>query len=59
MVAQFTRNGVLWGVPQLTDAGIALYYNADLLAADGVDPAELNTLRWDPDPRHRHAAARD
>ena len=50
VVAQFTRNGVLWGVPQLTDAGIALYYNADLLAADGVDPAELNTLRWDPDP---------
>jgi len=50
VVAQFTRNGALWGVPQLTDAGIALYYNADLLAADGVDPAELNSLRWDPDP---------
>ena len=50
VVAQFTRNGALWGVPQLTDAGIALYYNADLLAADGVEPAELNTLRWDPDP---------
>ncbi len=50
VVAQFTRNGVLWGVPQLTDAGIAVYYNADLLAADGVDPAELDTLRWDPDP---------
>ena len=50
VVAQFTRNGTLWAVPQLTDAGIALYYNADLLAADGVDPAELDTLRWDPDP---------
>ncbi len=50
VVAQFTRNGTLWGVPQLTDAGIALYYNADLLAADGVDPAELDSLRWDPDP---------
>lgn len=50
VVAQFTRNGALWGVPQLTDAGIALYYNADLLAADGVDPAQLDTLRWDPDP---------
>lgn len=50
VVAQFTRNGSLWGVPQLTDAGIAMYYNADLLAADGIDPAELNTLRWDPDP---------
>ncbi|WP_396931330.1 ABC transporter substrate-binding protein [Mycolicibacterium sp.] len=50
VVAQFTRGGSLWGVPQLTDAGIALYYNADLLAADGVDPAELDALRWDPDP---------
>lgn len=37
-------------MPQLTDAGIALYYNADLLAADGVDPADLDTLRWDPEP---------
>ena len=42
VVDQFTRNGVLWGVPQLTDAGIAVYYNADLLAAAGVDPAELH-----------------
>ncbi|BBY60312.1 ABC transporter substrate-binding protein [Mycolicibacterium sarraceniae] len=50
VTAQFTRNGRLWGVPQLTDAGIAVYYNADLLAADGVEPAELDTLRWDPSP---------
>lgn len=50
VVAQFTRNGTLWGVPQLTDAGIALYYNADLLAADGVDPEILDGLNWDPDP---------
>src|SRR5437588_9490120 len=27
VVDQFTRGGALWGVPQLTDAGIALYYN--------------------------------
>jgi multiple sugar transport system substrate-binding protein len=46
VVDQFTRDGVLWAVPQLTDAGIAVYYNADLLAAAGVDPAELATLRW-------------
>ena len=45
---QFTRGGVLWGVPQLTDAGIAVFYNADLLAAAGVDPARLNTVRWSP-----------
>lgn len=50
VVGQFTRGGRLWGVPQLTDAGIALYYNADLLTAAGVDPASLGTLRWDPDP---------
>ncbi|MGB8389735.1 ABC transporter substrate-binding protein [Mycobacterium sp.] len=48
VVDQFTRGGVLWGVPQLTDAGIALYYNADLLAAAGVDPAQLDSLRWSP-----------
>ena len=49
VVEQFTRRRTLWGVPQLTDAGIALYYNADLLSAAGVDPATLNTLRWSPD----------
>jgi multiple sugar transport system substrate-binding protein len=46
VVQQFTRHGTLWAVPQLTDGGIAVYYNADLLAAAGVDPATLNTLRW-------------
>jgi multiple sugar transport system substrate-binding protein len=50
VVGQFTRGGVLWGVPQLTDAGIALYYNADLLDAAGVTTAELGAARWDPDP---------
>jgi multiple sugar transport system substrate-binding protein len=48
VVDQFTRGGVLWGVPQLTDAGIAVFYNADLLAAAGVDPSQLNSLRWSP-----------
>jgi multiple sugar transport system substrate-binding protein len=48
VVQQFTRGGTLWAVPQLTDGGIALYYNADLLAAAGVDPASLATLRWSP-----------
>jgi multiple sugar transport system substrate-binding protein len=51
VVQQFTRGGALWGVPQLTDAGIAVYYNADLLAAAGVDPAELAAVRWGPDNR--------
>ncbi len=48
VVDQFTRGGVLWGVPQLTDGGIAVFYNADLLAAAGIDPAQLNSLRWSP-----------
>lgn len=48
VVDQFTRGGSLWGVPQLTDGGIAVYYNADLLAAAGVDPGQLNSLRWNP-----------
>lgn len=48
VVGQFTRDGTLWGVPQLTDGGIAVYYNADLLAEAGVDPARLSRLRWDP-----------
>ena len=50
VVGQFTRNGELWGVPQLTDAGIALYYNADLLTDAGVDAENLGRARWDPDP---------
>jgi multiple sugar transport system substrate-binding protein len=48
VVQQFTRGGVLWGVPQLTDAGIAVYYNADLLAAAGVAPTRLDSVRWSP-----------
>ncbi|WP_018599333.1 sugar ABC transporter substrate-binding protein [Mycobacterium sp. 155] len=50
VVSQFTRNGALWGVPQLTDAGIAVFFNADLLEADGVDLTELLTLRWSNGP---------
>ncbi|ORV14062.1 ABC transporter substrate-binding protein [Mycobacterium celatum] len=49
VVDQFTRSGILWGVPQLTDAGIAVYYNADLLARASVDPGQLSTVRWRPD----------
>jgi len=51
VVDQFTRGGTLWGVPQLTDAGIALYYNVELLEAAGVRPEDLDRVRWDPDRR--------
>ncbi|SCL21583.1 carbohydrate ABC transporter substrate-binding protein, CUT1 family [Micromonospora pallida] len=44
VVDLYTRNGKLWGVPQLWDS-IALYYNKDLVAKAGVDPANLS---WDP-----------
>ncbi|MGV0814480.1 sugar ABC transporter substrate-binding protein [Mycolicibacterium boenickei] len=60
VVNQFTRNDALWAVPQLTDAGIAVFFNADLLDAAGVDLAELTTLRWSngPDDTLRSVAAR-
>jgi len=48
VVDQFTRNGVLWAVPQLTDAGIAVYFNADLVEAAGIDLRRLLTMRWSP-----------
>ena len=38
----------LWGDPQLTDAGIAVYYNADLLDGGGRRPSELVGVRWAP-----------
>lgn len=50
VVREFTRNGTLWGVPQLSDAGIALYYNKTMLAAAGIDPAALEELAWSTDP---------
>ncbi|UFU03196.1 sugar ABC transporter substrate-binding protein [Ruania suaedae] len=43
-VELYTRDGSVWGVPQLTDS-IALFYNTELVEEAGVDPA---TLRWDP-----------
>ena len=49
-VEQYTRNGVLYGVPQLTDGGSALYVNEELLAAAGVTAAELSSATWSPDP---------
>jgi multiple sugar transport system substrate-binding protein len=50
VVDQFTRKDHLWGVPQLSDAGIAVYYNKALLAEAGVDPSSLDELTWSLDP---------
>lgn len=45
-VDQYTRKGVLWGVPALTDGRSVVYYNKKLVGAAGVDPS---SLRWSPD----------
>lgn len=50
VVREFTRDGVLWGVPQLSDAGIALYYNKSMVAKAGIDAATLETVAWSTDP---------
>ncbi|MFT3944213.1 MAG: sugar ABC transporter substrate-binding protein [Ancrocorticia sp.] len=44
VVDLYTRDGKLWGVPQIWDS-IALYYNTDLVKAAGVD---VNSLKWTP-----------
>lgn len=48
VVEQYTKDGHLWGVPQITDGGSALYVNVDALAAAGVTEAELQGLVWNP-----------
>lgn len=44
-VEKYTRDGSLWGVPQLIDGGKVLYYNKKLVADAGID---LANLTWDP-----------
>ena len=50
VVKQYTKDGALWGVPQLADPGIGVFYNDDLLRKAGLSPASLSGLRWSPDP---------
>jgi multiple sugar transport system substrate-binding protein len=50
VVEQYTRDGSLWGVPQLADPGIGLFYNEELLQKAGLTPASLHGLHWSPDP---------
>lgn len=45
-VQQYTYQDKLWGVPQLTDGGIAVYYNKKLVQQAGVD---ISKLTWNPD----------
>lgn len=49
VVRQYSLDGTLWGVPQLADPGIGVFYNAALLKKAGVDPSSLGSLHWSPD----------
>lgn len=44
VVDLYTRDGDVWGVPQLQDS-VALFYNKTLTDAAGIDPASLT---WSP-----------
>lgn len=48
VVEQYSLESELWGVPQITDPGIALLYNADLLEQAGIPPSRVEGLSWDP-----------
>ncbi|WP_282825046.1 ABC transporter substrate-binding protein [Gulosibacter sediminis] len=48
VVEQYSTDGQLWGVPQLTDGGSAFYVNEDLLDEAGVTAQELSDATWSP-----------
>ncbi|MCX7522776.1 sugar ABC transporter substrate-binding protein [Microbacterium sp. STN6] len=48
VVAQFTQDDALWGVPQTSDGGIAVYYNKKLLADAGLSESDISHLTWSP-----------
>jgi len=44
----WVRDGARYGLPKDWDT-VAVVYNAEMLEAAGVDPAELNDLTWNPE----------
>lgn len=48
-VEQYSTDGTLWGVPQLTDGGIGVYYNKSLLDEAGITPEDVGKLKWGGD----------
>lgn len=48
VIEQYTAEGKLWGVPQLSDPGIGLLYNKNLLTEYGVSEEQIQNLSWDP-----------
>lgn len=48
VINQYSSDGELWGVPQLSDPGIGLFYNLDLLNKYGVSVDQVKNLSWNP-----------
>lgn len=48
VVAQYTEGGQLYGVPQITDGGSAVYYNKAALDKAGVKPEDIKNATWHP-----------
>lgn len=46
VVDQFTQDDTLWGIPQTSDAGIAVYYNKKLLEDAGLSADDIASLDW-------------
>ena len=52
VVRQYTDRKTLWGVPQLSDPGIGLFYNLDLLEKSGLSVKQISSLKWDPNSQN-------
>lgn len=50
VVEQYSSDGKLWGVPQVSDGGIAVFTNRALLEKAGVSEESLKGLKWSPNP---------
>ncbi|MGO1434320.1 MAG: ABC transporter substrate-binding protein [Canibacter sp.] len=48
VVEQYTLDGDLLGIPQVSDGGIALYFNTEALEKADVSAEELQDLKWAP-----------
>jgi len=48
VISQYSKDGKLWGVPQLSDPGIGLFYNKDILDKYGISLDQIRNLTWDP-----------
>lgn len=51
VITQYSKDGKLWGVPQLSDPGIGLFYNKDILDKYGVTLEQIKSLEWNPEAK--------